>query len=326
MNGVDRVGFRQKKAKKAFTDLEEINRHYPHMNVAMVDKVMPVSYHKELLPMLSREKNVSPIYYEQRPGLSLKDLIQLKNAGTNTIKPGIEALSTELLELMNKGVTARHNLLLLRNAAALGIYVDWNQLWGFPGDRAEHYEETLRILPLIRHLCPPAVFRHICIDRFSPYFEKARDFRINRLRPWEVYKMVYPDGADVGKLAYRFIGDYPCEAHEHPELIREIARELETWKNTWENSNLAMIALDDYYMVHDSRRSGGKNKNHVLEAAQTREIMTYCIYNESENQKWAVEQQLGVVVDGWYVPLVTASPELLLEFEKDCNHRDDSLS
>ena len=56
---------------------------------------------------------------------------------------------------------------------------------------------------------------------------------------------------------------------------------------------------------------------YILDAAQAREVMKTCVYRESEFQTWAIEKRLGVVIDSWYVPLVTASPELLLEFEQD---------
>ncbi|MCP4220003.1 MAG: RiPP maturation radical SAM protein 1 [bacterium] len=317
LNGVGRGRFRHKTAEKALADLEEINSHYPTIGIAMADKVMPISYQKELLPKLGKKKNSSPILYQQRVNLSPQNLVYLKDAGVGTIKPGIETLSTGLLELMNKGATARQNILLLRNAASIDIYVGWNLLWGFPGDKVEHYREVLEMLPLVRHLCPPAVFRHICIDRFSPYFEKAEEFKIDSLRPWASYKTVYPDWADVDKLACRFIGNYNCAAHEHPELIREIDREVEHWKDTWKSSSLALLPFNDYYIVVDNRGIGGQKKNHVLDTSQALEIMARGRYNESETQRWAVEEKLGALVDGWYVPLVTTTQELLLKFEKD---------
>ena len=58
-----------------------------------------------------------------------------------------------------------------------------------------------------------------------------------------------------------------------------------------------------------------KAKTHFLDYQQAKETMAYCEYQGGETQKWAVKQKLGVVLDAWYVPLVTASPELLLEFE-----------
>lgn len=317
LNGTDRVSFRKKTVKKALGDFDRISQRYPHRRITMVDKVMPVSYEEELLPLLSEEKENSPIDYGQRSNLNLKSLIHLKNAKMHEIQPGIEALSTGLLQLMNKGVTVKQNLLLLRNARSVGISVIWNLLWGFPKDTVEHYEETLKILPAIRHLYPPIIFRHICIDRFSPYFKMPQEHQISNLRPWAVYKNIYPGWAAVDKIAYRFIGDYPCAAHDHPELIQEIAREVTLWQKLWKGSSLMMVPFGDFYMIYDNREGNGKGKTHVVDDNQAKEIMTSWVYNKSENLQWAVEQKLGIVVDSWYVPLVTASAELLLEFEEN---------
>jgi hypothetical protein len=199
--------------------------------------------------------------------------------------------------------------------------VIWNLLWGFPKDKVEHYEETLKILPAIRHLYPPIIFRHICIDRFSPYFKMSQEHQISNLRPWAVYKNIYPEWAAVDKIAYRFIGDYPCAAHDHPELIQEIAREVELWQKLWKGSSLMMVPFGDFYMIYDKRERNGKGKTHVVDANQAKEIMTSCVYKESKNLQWAVEQKLGIVVDSWYIPLVTASAELLVEFEEGHNNK-----
>jgi ribosomal peptide maturation radical SAM protein 1 len=314
MNG-KRGRFRQKTAKKVAAELGRIDDQYPGRGILFIDKLMPPSYQEELLPLLAERQGAAPITCEHRPNPDLHQLINLKQAGINVVKFGIETLSGGLLKRMNKGVTAGENILLLRNAAVSGIYVDWNLLWGFPGDKVEHYREILDILPLLRHLCPPAVFRHISIDRFSPYFEKARDFEINRLRPWAVYREVYPDWADVDKLAYRFIGDYPCESLEHPGLIKEIAREVENWKKNWKKARLVMVPFADFYIIYD-RRSPGNDKNHMLDAGRALEIMTDAKYNGTGNQQWAVEEKLGLVVDDRYVPLVTAEPGLLWKFEE----------
>lgn len=318
LNGVDRGTFRKKAVEKTFADLEDIHRQYPGRSVIMADKVMPRSYQKELLPVLAEKKDGLPdLSYEQRPNLSLEEIIHLDNANVITIKPGIESLSNGLLALMNKGIRVRHNLLLLRNAAALGIYVDWNMLWGFPGDKAEHYEETLEILPLIHHFCPPAVFRHICIDRFSPYFETPEKFGITNIRPWAVYGMPYPDHADVEKLAYRFMGDYACEAHENLHLIRAIAAELSQWKQNWKKVQLILVPFgSDLMMIYDNRPFNGDTVTHTVSHEQAAAVMTCGKYTASGHQAWAVEQRLGVVSGDWYVPLVTASADLLQTFEK----------
>jgi hypothetical protein len=119
----------------------------------------------------------------------------------------------------------------------------------------------------------------------------------------------------VDKLAYRFIGDYPCELHEHPDLIKEIAEEVKNWKKSWKTAKLVLIPLADYYIIYDSRNPG-KSKNHMLDGDQAKEIMTDSSFDEAENQKWAIEEKLGVVVDSRYIPLVAASSEFMLKFEE----------
>lgn len=139
-------------------------------------------------------------------------------------------------------------------------------------------------------------------------------FDIKNVRPWAAYRTVYPDWADVDNLAYRFIGDYPCEAHDHPGLIREIAGEIFTWKNSWRHAKLFMIPCAGSFIISDTR--DGKNvKNYPVDAPRAGEIMVKCLYNESANQRWAVEEKLGLIVDSMYVPLVTAPSELLMKFE-----------
>lgn len=317
MNG-KRQRFREKSAELVFKEVQQLSSRYPDRRIMMIDKVMPRSYQQDLLPRLAEQEQAPPLTYEQRPGLSLAELCRLKQARVNIIKVGIEALSSGLLRCINKGVSVRQNLLLLRHARSLGLYVAWNLLWGFPGDKAEYYEETLTLLPLLRHLQPPDVFRHLSLDRFCPYVEQAHMYQVRNVRPWNVYFQVYPPYADVQKLAYRFIGEYPCEAHEHPELIQAIAQEVARWKTCWQTARLVLFAFDDSYIIHDSRAIDGEAYTYSIEDWQARKIMVQQEYTaSSETLQWALERKLGVILDGWYVPLITAPPKLLTGFRPE---------
>ncbi|MCK4766456.1 MAG: RiPP maturation radical SAM C-methyltransferase [Candidatus Aminicenantes bacterium] len=311
----DNLQFRQKSEDKVLKDLEFIRDNYQATGILMTDNIVPHSYYEKLFPLLSSKKKSPSIWYQENTNLKLKDLIILKKAQTESVLFGIDALSTDMLKHMNKGANARQNLLLLRHAKSVGIYILWFILWGFPGDKIEYYQETLKLLPLIRHFQPPTDFVHLILHRFCSYVENPKNYQIVNLRPLEVYQNIYPDWAELDKLAYEFTGDYPCEAHENPEIIREIVNELSLWTDSWEKSILAMISFAGNYIIKDSRIKG-EGRTHIMDYAKAKETMKYCTYNEFQHQKWAVEQKLGVVVDGWYVPLVTASPELLLQFEE----------
>ncbi len=312
------IAFRQKSPHKVLHDLRALKNRYPDMAVAMTDDIMPASYPRELLPTLAQSQAYPAIaMYYVKANLKLNDLRLLKQARVASIIPGLEALSTGLLHLLNKGVAARQNVYFLRNARAVGLNLTWFMLWGIPGDTVESYAEVLRLLPLIRHFQPPVKFLAVHFERNSAYVADPAAYDITNLHPWAVYDMIYPEWADIDKLASFFTGDYPCAAHEHPELMQQIAGELTRWRDAWKTARLLMLPFADYYMIYDSREPGA-NATHAVEGeARARAIMTYGPYTESEDQQWAVEQRLGVVVDSWYVPLVTAAPELLAGFEDD---------
>jgi len=314
--GVAPIAYRQKSANKVIAELEHIAGAYAVEMLIMVDNIIPPSYFEEVLPVIAQKKDWPSLGYLIRPSVDLHGLLQLKEAGIGALFAGIETFSPHLLKLMRKGVTGRQNLLLLRNSESIGIACDWSLLWGFPGDRVSDYEEILRILPLIRHLPPPKEIMPMTIVRYSPYLDESKDYGIANLRPWAVYGSIHPGGADTGKLANYYIGDYACESYENPGVMQKIADEVTLWRKTWKDQVLMMKNFMDAFIIYDKRDINEKKKTHVLEHGKAKETMTVSRYTGTDTQKWAVEQKLGLILDSWYVPLVTADPGLLLEFEK----------
>ncbi|MGE5342556.1 MAG: RiPP maturation radical SAM C-methyltransferase [Candidatus Omnitrophota bacterium] len=312
----DLLTYRQKSVSRITADLQTLGKRYPGAGVVMSDYIMPASFQEELLPLLAQGDNYPPIFfYCVKANLDLNDILRLKAAKVEKINPGIESLSTGALKLLKKGITARENLFLLRNAHSAGLAIHWFLLWGIPGDTISDYEAIIDLLPLIRHLYPPIKFFCILLERFSCYVKAPQDYGIQNFRPWAVYNMIYPEWANIDQLAYYFAGEYPSAAYDDPALIREITNEVKLWQKTWKDVSLFMMPLFDYYIIYDGRDPKSPQK-HVVDKTCAREIMAYEKYNHSEYQKWAVGEKLGVIVDSWYVPLVTASPELLVQFEE----------
>ncbi len=313
LNSDDRIRHRYKSAQKTAKELTHLTYRHPEAAVFMVDHIIPASYYRDLPPLLNPRPGCS-IRYELLPTLTLKDLINLKNSGIKRIQPGIEALSTNLLKLMHKGIPAGRNLQVLREALSTDIFVFWYLLWGFPGDKKEDYEATLALLPLIRHLQPPAIFAHIRFERFSDYVEEPEAHHIRNLRPWAAYDMVFPETVDIPNLANVFTGEYPSDSHDNPELIQQLMDEVDLWKQSWRQVTLNIVFIADFYCIYDTRKLTGQDKTFPMDKNRAKEVMTQCAYTGSPNQQWAVEQKIAVVMDDTYVPLVTGSPELLIEF------------
>jgi ribosomal peptide maturation radical SAM protein 1 len=321
------IAFRQKSPDRVLRDLRVLLKASPSRKVGMTDSIMPYTYFKTLLPRLSAEFPGVGVFYEQRASLTLSHLLALKRAGVTSIQPGIESLSSPLLSLMNKGLRARQNLLLLRNAGIVGIDLIWNLLWGFPGDDVEAYKEIVALIPLLHHLQPPAAIGHVSIDRFSPYFCEPARFGISKLKPLAGYYDFLPEGADVGRIAYSFTAEYRCGSHEHVAVISDLWRAVNKWQAAWRQhggsarEELRLLRNRKSYELVDTRRLWRKKKLYRLDEPDASALLTPRPFAGNDIEAWAVHKKLAVMADGWFVPLATTDPEVLQELTDE---RDES--
>jgi ribosomal peptide maturation radical SAM protein 1 len=315
--------FREKSPDKVIAELRVQLSKHPTRKVCMVDNIMPHSYFRTLIPRLNEEVPGVHMFYEQKANLSLDQVVALRQSGVAVIQPGIEALSTSLLKRMDKGVSARQNIALLRYARAADLGINWNLLYAFPGDTLEEYQQTLALVRLLRHLNPPDGPCHLSIDRFSPYFFAPEKYGVTNLRPMASYNSVLPSHADVNKIAYHFMGDYKSGSVENPALIKEIAEELNRWRAVWNDLEkpLPVLAVspisDENYLLFDSRGLEGTEEIQFLTRSQAALVLVGTRVGSEADVQWAMDGKLLVELDGWYVPLATASPQLMNEFEAE---------
>jgi ribosomal peptide maturation radical SAM protein 1 len=313
------IAFRQKSPDRVIEELRVLLDAHPTRKVFMTDSIMPYTYFKTLLPRLAGRLPGVTIFYEQKANLSLPQLLALRQAGITSIQPGIESLSSRFLTLMNKGVLARQNLMLLRYARAVGVHLKWNLLWGFPADEVGAYEETLAILPLLHHLPPPRAMSHLSIDRFSPYFCRPAEFGVRKIKPWAGYYDWSPKGADIERMACHFTAEYRSGAHDHVDLIYKLWQAMKRWQAAWKenhgapNEDLTLFRKHRSYVLVDTRHLWRKQKSYSLDERGASTLLTARPYSSSELETWALGEKLAVITDGWFVPLAVADPKILLE-------------
>lgn len=323
--GINGTGmtFREKSADRVISEMKQLIAKHPSKKVCMVDNIMPHTYFKTLIPRLGDEVPGLQMFYEQKANLTLDQVEGLKRAGVEVIQPGIEALSTSLLRRMDKGVSARQNIALLRYARSVELDVNWNLLYAFPGDLLEEYEQTLALLPLMRHLPPPEGPCHLSIDRFSPYFFAPEKYGVTNIRSMESYSSVLPEYADIESVAYHFIADYSSGSRENPEVIKRIEKELDVWRSIWRavgtpTPMLAVTPLStDQFLLLDTRDLEGTQRMQFLTREEASMILVARRADSKAEAEWALERKLLVELDSFYVPLATAKAEVLREFESE---------
>jgi len=166
------------------------------------------------------------------------------------LQPGIESLSSHVLRLMDKGVKAAQNVNLLRWARYYGITVDWNVLWGFPGETVEDYAEQAAVVPHLVHLQPPTGADRVWLERFSPMFTRFA----GQPTPDHSYRYIYPSTVDVQRVAYFF--DHEDEVLPD-SAYRPLAAAIEEWREAWRSNppSLTYRTSPGFLEIYDARHS-----------------------------------------------------------------------
>jgi ribosomal peptide maturation radical SAM protein 1 len=246
------MSYRSKSAARAVAELTQLVERHPGCDIQVTDNILDLAYFKDFVPLLAERKLGVDLFYETKANLRKDQIRLLKRAGITKLQPGVESLIDDVLKLMRKGVSALHNIQLLKWCKELGVEPHWNVLWGFPGEPPEEYARLSRLVPLLRHLPAPGGFGPIRLDRFSPNFFDADRLGFKDVRPLAPYRHVYPFSEDVLRnLAYYFSYDYQ-EPTDVAAYVRKLARELRAWKRDRE-SELLSVASGDALVIVDSR-------------------------------------------------------------------------
>lgn len=246
------LAFRSKTGYRALEELRELVGKWPTGFVSVVDNILDMRYFKTFFPALIEAGPDVDLFWEVKANLSAEQVSMLGRAGVTRIQPGIESLSSRLLGLMRKGTTALRNLLLLKRCREQAIAVDWNILYGIPGEEQADYSVVESMLPAIAFLPPPSAYGPIRLDRFSPYHDQPATYGLSAVRPVAAYAALYPfDPASLSRIAYYF--DFDAPRRNGVDLDTFLARIAE-WMRNPDPGGLAAFDDGSVLRLIDNRR------------------------------------------------------------------------
>jgi ribosomal peptide maturation radical SAM protein 1 len=264
LNGTT-MRFRSKSAERVLRELAEQAKRYRSFLFEAVDNILDMAYFAELFPVLAENETGYEIFYEVKANLSREQLKLMANAGITHIQPGIESLSSNVLQLMRKGVRAIQNINLLRWAQYYGMRVSWNLLWGLPGETEQDYADQVAVIPQLRHLPPPEASARIWLERFSPIFTERDTFRLRRRAPERSYRYIYPDSVDLERIAYFF--DYELDGGLPDSTYTPLRLAVDDWAGAWQDASpptLKYWSAPRFVQIYDERQQG-KEGTYTLE-------------------------------------------------------------
>jgi len=262
--------FRSKGAEEVAREILDMAARYKCLDFVAVDDIIDMRHVRDLLPRLAASGCDLSFFYETKANLKKEHLVAFRRAGVLAVQPGIESLSTPILKLMRKGVTALQNIRLLKWCAELGITPDWNLLYGFPGEPPAEYERMAALIPALVHFEPPTLCP-IAVQRFSPYFDKPAELGLELTGPRRFYRHLYaiPEDA-LANLAYDY-GHRYLDGRDPEDYIGATEDAVQRWRDLGKSAarSLSYRRGPGFLTIRD-RRPGFDSANYQFDGVEAR--------------------------------------------------------
>jgi ribosomal peptide maturation radical SAM protein 1 len=294
LNGTT-LEFRAKSPGRVLAELALQARRYRSFAFEAVDNILDPAYLRELFPAIVASRADYTLFYEVKANLTRQQLGLLARAGVTRIQPGVESLSSHVLALMRKGVRAAQNVNLLRWAHHYDVAVEWNLLWGFPGETELDYAEQAAVVPHLVHLPPPSGAGRIWMERFSPLFTEPDTSGVRSRTPERSYRYIYPAGVDLEKVAYFF--DYELADPLPDGAYTALSAAVAQWSAAWTSGTppvLTYWSAPGFVQLYDARHPGSEG-TYTFEGTVAR---IYLACTERPVGAAAVRDRLGL---DWHV-------------------------
>jgi ribosomal peptide maturation radical SAM protein 1 len=268
--------YRSKQPENVLKELKLLTERYCiHFNIgriSMMDNVLDMKYFHTLLPILENNPPAVDLFFEIKSNLTKDQVEKLAKARICWVQPGIESLSDNVLNIMNKGVKASQNLQLLKHLKENNIYPTWNIIYGFPFEKEDDYRSMTNLIYLMTHLDPPEGVTKLALQRFSPYFIDPERYGFINIRPEKAYNFVYPFPSEtIDRLAYFFDYDYSTEADSNipQSVMDDFFAAISHWNAARANGEyLKAYELSAHAMMITDTRSSTRNATMLLTADQ----------------------------------------------------------
>ena len=223
--------YRSKPAARVLEDLAALSQRHAVLDFAVVDNILELDYFRSVLPALRDSGTDLRLFWQTKANLSLEQVRLLHDAGVRAIRPGIESLSTKILRSMQKGVTALHNVRVLKWCAQYGIHVAWNVIHGLPDEPIDEYARMATVVPSLVHLPPPALVP-LTLDRYSPYHTDPTRHHLRVLGPPTHQRALFGrEQRALTELAWTF--EYELETPPPAGYVDALRVGITQWRADW---------------------------------------------------------------------------------------------
>lgn len=248
--------FRAKSSEQVAREMAYLSSRYDTVRFRLVDNIIDLKYVESLFGRFAADHCDLDVFIETKSNLHKSQIQTLAGGGVKCMQPGLESLSLNQLQAMDKGVTPMQNIICLKWSSYYHVAVSWNILLGFPGETNEDYRRQIDMIPSLFHLQPPESTGKFWLERFSPYYTKPHEYGVRITGPGAAYEYVYDARqVDLKKIAYDF--EYELDNwNVDPHVYQELVDLVQEWRRRVGSSDRPFLYYSkamDYVTVYDGR-------------------------------------------------------------------------
>ncbi len=223
-------GYRSKSEQRVVTAVDRMTSRYQTLSVTFMDNLLPVNKSERIFKGLEGLQKDLHLFGEIRASIPFSTLEAMRNAGMREVQIGIEALSSPLLNKMNKGTTAIENIEVMRHCEELGIVNISNLILYFPGSDEQDVNETLQNLDFVLPFYPLKT-SGFWLGFESPVWNNAKEFGISAAFNHPHYKTLFPP--EIHKASQFMVQGYRGSLQEQKKLWRPVIKKVNEWKKAY---------------------------------------------------------------------------------------------
>lgn len=223
--------YREKSIGRILQEIQWLSERYRMMDFQLIGNTLPKTEYVTLFEKLRNLGKDFSFFAEARAGqLTSAEYMLMKEAGFTTIQTGIESFSRKYLQKMNKGVRVIDNIAVLKFCKENRIKNSYNLLVRYPNEEAVDFQETKRIMQLLKGYLDPPQLCELRVMHGSAIHRHPEQFNVRRLEHTSIDLLMYPAEYLKKDIAfvYDVIPEKPLENHPWESLVEEWKQQQET--------------------------------------------------------------------------------------------------
>ncbi len=270
-------GYRWKNAARTLKEVKELSQSYKSLDFTFTDNALPPKEADTFFKMLATEKSDLRFFAEIRLITEAEKISLYHRGGLTRVQVGIEALSSSLLQKLDKGTHTIENIAAMKHCAEKQVQLEGNLIIEFPGSTEDEVEETLDNISYVFPYHPLSTASFF-LGMGSPIADNPDKYSIMGVGNHSKYKKLFPK-TYLSQLEL-LVKDYRYDRQKQRKIWKRVKDKTTEWKqfhNNRADRSFPPLSYRDggTFLIIRQEQPGGETLIHRLQGL-SRKLYLYC--------------------------------------------------